>query len=334
MHLSKFLSALFLPVALVLSGAMPSSAKEEKKVVVVTSGDDAKGAYVGIFPEALDADDREALDFKGDGILVEDVVEEGPADKAGIDEGDIILKVGGESVSSVSDFRDRIRNCTPGDKVAVVVWRKGAEKSIDVTLAERPSSMSWHDLDLDFNWQHEETAVPFLGVTSRTIEGDIARDYFSVDKGALVEEVVNDSPAKKAGLKSGDVIVKLGGRATESQEALVQAIRSGKPGEQVKIDYIRKGKKVSAEVELGERKEMRMMGMTSPQERRIALERNGEIIDEEQIREIVREALVKAKVALGDAREDIHKEIERLKEEMRELKKEIEQKKAPDKTKS
>jgi serine protease Do len=79
-------------------------------------------------------------------------------------------------------------------------------------------------------------------------------EYFGVEdgKGALVTEVVEDSPAAKAGLKAGDVIVKAGGKDVDASASLREALSDTEPGQQMDIKVVRKGKSKDLSVTLGE----------------------------------------------------------------------------------
>ena len=86
----------------------------------------------------------------------------------------------------------------------------------------------------------------------------------SDDKGAEIQSVTKESAAEKAGLKKGDVIVKIDSRKIESAEDVTDAIRSHKPGNKVNITYLRDGKEQKTTAELGRWKGIDMKGMTAP----------------------------------------------------------------------
>ena len=93
----------------------------------------------------------------------------------------------------------------------------------------------------------------WLGVALMDLSGQL-NDYFDVEAGgALVSEVMEDSPAEAAGLKAGDVIVKIGKMDIEDSSDVIHAVGKSDIGETVKIEIKRKGKKKTFEVELAER---------------------------------------------------------------------------------
>jgi S1-C subfamily serine protease len=75
--------------------------------------------------------------FEGPGVKVAGVTPGSPAEKAGVRDGDLILKVGGQDVANLRGFSEILRGLTPGETVKVVLVRAGAEQQLDVTVVER-----------------------------------------------------------------------------------------------------------------------------------------------------------------------------------------------------
>ena len=126
--------------------------------------DREKGAFIGIYPAEIDDNDREALDFKGDGILVEDIVEGGPSAKAGLEAGDIMIRLDGKSLKSMKDLRKILAKHNPKDKIKVVVLRDVKKEKFKVELGEKPASMF-------ASMEQIEHKMTFLGVETEEIEG-------------------------------------------------------------------------------------------------------------------------------------------------------------------
>jgi S1-C subfamily serine protease len=94
----------------------------------------------------------------------------------------------------------------------------------------------------------------YLGVASTAITPEIQQQLgLSTSKGVALQQVAANSPAAKAGLKSGDVIVDIDGQAITSPEDLLAVIRKHKPGDQITVTYIRDGRKATAAVTLADR---------------------------------------------------------------------------------
>lgn len=100
--------------------------------------------------------------------------------------------------------------------------------------------------------KNNEQQQALLGVTAFTVTDDVRQRYsfITVDKGAVVESVQQNSPASQLGLKAGDVIVAVDGEAVTSSESLVSIVRKHKPGDKVKVEWIRNGDRQSGTVEL------------------------------------------------------------------------------------
>jgi S1-C subfamily serine protease len=118
----------------------------------------ARYAYIGITSQPLYPQLADKLGLPvHDGALIADVVDGGPADKAGIKGGgkeirfqaslvkvggDVITKVDGKPITRSDDFSERITGYRPGDKVTLEIYRGGTKRTADVTLSERPNSVS------------------------------------------------------------------------------------------------------------------------------------------------------------------------------------------------
>lgn len=101
-----------------------------------------------------------------------------------------------------------------------------------------------------FNNSKEETR-PFLGVTTE-----------KTDEGVKVTEIVEGSAAEKAGLKEGDIITSIDNEKVETASSLAKIIAGKKPKDEVKVYYLRNGKKANTKATLGERKEKRKMAFS------------------------------------------------------------------------
>jgi len=231
----------------------------------------ADSGYLGVMLQDITPAMAKALQL-GDqsGVLVSDVVDDGPAEKAGLQDGDVIIAFAGKPLSDYESLTEAVRAAKPGDKVDVTVLRDGQKKTIQVELGERKDNtfawttkdgnnvMKWvqklHDGDDgDYDIRVIGADRGWLGVGIDDLSPQLG-EYFGVEdgNGVLVSSVEDDSPAAKAGLKAGDVIVKIDGDEVEDTGDLYGALAGTKADQKVKIEYQRKGKKQTAEVTLGE----------------------------------------------------------------------------------
>ncbi len=237
--------------------------------------------WLGVMTQSLDDGLREGMDYRGNGVLVSQVVDESPASRAGIRKGDVIISVNSRGVESPEELSDVIRSSRSGQNVSIVVWHEGRRRSINARLGERPDRLDQPEGDMDelrdlprkmdhdmgdmhddmgeMRWQGDEMGpgvMTFrgmrgrLGIRVQDLNEDLGT-YFDVPrgKGALVVEVLDDTPAKKAGLRAGDVITEVGGHEVSSSNDLVDALRD-RPKGNVSIAYIRKGARRTVEAEL------------------------------------------------------------------------------------
>ncbi|NQT33719.1 PDZ domain-containing protein [bacterium] len=316
------LTAIFAVSGLTFTNAL---AEEEEEIEVIITDEPGDKAFLGIYPSDLSEDKGE------DGVLIEEVVEDGPAQEAGIKAGDIIVKLGDNKVTTTKELRKVLGDLKPGDDLAIVVVREEEELDFKVILDQHPKeafilkSPEFHTLEAE--------KCAFLGVETETLEGQLAK-YFDVKYGALVEEVGEDTPAEKAGIKAGDVIVKIDDDDIESTRGLVRVIRSHDPETKVTVKVIRKGKKKKFKATLAEKSfsgSGKMFKKTM-----IFCDDDDDILDfhkfipdnlECDIKEAVQKAVkcikIQTREGCGDMQEqmeELEEEMKRLNEEMKELK--------------
>jgi serine protease Do len=159
-----------------------------------------KRGYLGVIPENLSQDIKKALNYPyKTGIYIKQIEEKTPADKAGLAEGDIILKIDDRKIEDVNILRKMIAAKNPNEKVKITVWRNGVEKTLTVELGQRPtvevSSMpaqgeEWLGMQL----------LPSASQEAENIWGD--EDV----KGVFVNVVEEGSLAEKAGVVEKSLI--------------------------------------------------------------------------------------------------------------------------------
>jgi len=232
-------TAIFLTVFVAFAFAMTSFASAQKKMVIAADKKvkkvEEKGAFLGIYMEDLDKEMIKKFDYpKSTGVLVTGIVEDSPAEEAGLEEDDVIYSIAGDKVKDSKELADLIGSKEPGDKIEVVVYREGKKKTFDLSLGEKKTAYVTIDIDdngdmankayfntlgkganvwvtSDGNHYSIYKSRARLGVKLHELDADLA-PYFKVKEGegVLVLGVVEDSPAEKAGIKAGDVIVKVG----------------------------------------------------------------------------------------------------------------------------
>lgn len=186
------------------------------------------------------------------GALVKDVVDGSPAEKAGIKEGDVIVKYNDKQIDNSDDLTRAVRKTKPDTDVKIEVVRKTEHKTLTATIEKDDSldNFAFHFTPspmpklprMNFNWRSFNESE-FSGMELEELSKQLA-DYFEAPNhhGLLVTEVHAGSDAEKAGIKAGDVIVKVNDAAvrdisdfrdeisdTKKHEASVEIVRKGKP---------------------------------------------------------------------------------------------------------
>jgi len=158
------------------------------------------------------------------GALVGDVSPNSPAQKAGVEKGDIILDINGKPVNSSAELRMRVSLMAPGSTVNVKVFRNGAEKSMPLTLAELPTEKAQNDTPES----SQESGLN--GITTETVTARNARQLGlpANASGVVVMQVDPSSKAADSGLKRGDVIQEVNHKPVRDTAEFEAAMRNGK----------------------------------------------------------------------------------------------------------
>jgi len=219
--------------------------------------------FMGVYPQDLDAE-LKAYHKVEQGVLVTDVSDGGPAEIAGLKQGDVILSIDGWKMETEKQFRDFLRDKNPGEIVRVEVSRKNRKRSFKVTLGDRadfepaaptpPPVQRFRAPDAPKALTPTYPAEGFLGVSIGDLTGE-QKERFDLQAGAYVEEVTEGTPAGKAGLKEGDIITAFDGRPVADGDDLYQKIRKTGPGKQVPVEILRRGERQTLNVTLTERPE-------------------------------------------------------------------------------
>jgi serine protease Do len=202
--------------------AIPSSMAKTVMDNLINKGKVVRG-WLGVSIQPVTPDLAKQFGIKDDkGALVGDVVEEGPAEKAGIQRGDVIIEFDGREVGDPSSLRNSVAGTPPGKKVKIGVMRDGKMQNVDVTIAELPADLQ----KLHGGFDNLLKGVMIQGLTPELKKNlDIPKRI----TGVIVADIDEDSPA--AGLlMQNDVIIEVNRRrigSTKDYETIVSRIKSG-----------------------------------------------------------------------------------------------------------
>ncbi|UCD64552.1 MAG: PDZ domain-containing protein [Candidatus Zixiibacteriota bacterium] len=250
---------------------------------VTRSEKSSKYAWLGILGQTVDEDMADAFDLAVErGAIVNEVLDDSPAEKAGLEDGDVIIEFAGVKIGDYDDLLDVLEDHKPGDQVTVKIDRDGDQLEKEVMLEGRPRgyrSKWWYPYvihaprtptvprvmaiprlpkipkipKIDQIYIHGgEMGGAYLGVVLTDL-GEQLGEYFGVEggRGALVMEVEEDSPAAEAGLKAGDVIVRVDGAKIYDREDVHREIIGDKEeGDTVEVVVIRDRAEMTFSVEV------------------------------------------------------------------------------------
>jgi S1-C subfamily serine protease len=211
--------------------------------------------YLGV----SDEDDDSETDAPG----VEVSVTEGSAaDKAGLLDGDIIFKLDDAPIADFEDISDFMAYTKPGDKVTIVYERNGKRNTAEAVLTDNVNTWNvnlgnWdlgntiretmQDLEDDLNLNIGKGTV---NVRAKDACLGVYSDTDGNQEGSRINGFTDGSPAKDAGLQSGDLITGINGKKIKSHDDLWNVIAKYKVGEKVSVEYQREGKSMKADATL------------------------------------------------------------------------------------
>jgi len=171
---------------------------------------------------------------------VGDVVPGGPAAKAGIQSGDVIIAFDGTRIESSVQMRNLVSQAAPGKKVVVRVLRGGHQKDFDVVLAERPAEPS--QARAQGKSRPQESSSEQLGFAVQDLTPGIRQQLgLSKERGVVVTQVEGGSPAADAGLQPGDLILEVNRTATPDVQAFDRVLRGARSGSSLALHIQRGG---------------------------------------------------------------------------------------------
>ena len=182
--------------------------------------------WLGVMIQKVTPELKDKLKLKDEkGALVADVTPNGPADKAGIKRGDVIVSFDGKVIKQMKDL-PYIVGTTPVNKTVLVeVIRKGQEKDFQIKLGE-----------LKEGKEAKETGQekPYLGMTVEELTPQLARNLgTSETSGLVVVQVNNNTPAAEAGIKQGDIILEIDQITVKTLEQYNKKIQDYKKGDSI-----------------------------------------------------------------------------------------------------
>lgn len=200
--------------------AIPSNMVKKVMTDLIKYGEVLR-SFIGVHIQSVDDTKARALDLNSrNGALVANVIDNGPADKAGIQEGDVIVEFNGIKIKGVDHLRNSVSVSKPDKNYDITLIRNKQTKSIQVLLERMPSDevLLSENKQLDFNE---------LGVRVATLTNQNRKKYKirNNDKGVVVIDLAENSPLAIAGIKIGDLITRVGAKKCRTVNDLMRLVR-------------------------------------------------------------------------------------------------------------
>jgi serine protease Do len=234
-------------------------------------------SYLGIGVAEIDAERAKALKLKEErGVEVKNVDSDGPAAKAGLKEGDVVLEYNGQRVEGTEQFIRMVRETPAGRDARLLIAREGGTQTLTARIGTRTSHFIARGPDgfklavpmppappnppnmWGEGWWRDTPDLPSgnmswrsgsLGVESESLGPQLAQ-FFGVKEGVLVRNVTKNSPAEKAGIKAGDVITKVNNTAVDSPRDISSELRVARRKGSVTVTLVRNQKEMTVTVNL------------------------------------------------------------------------------------
>lgn len=199
-------------------------------------GSVARG-WLGVSLQPVDRDLAESFGLdKPMGALINEVFTDSPADKAGVQPGDIVISYDGQSVNSIEELPPMVGQTKVGDTVKVVVVRDRKEKTLKVTIGRLKDDLQ---AKTDNKGTTEGPEIARLGVMAGDLTTAQREQLNLPESGVVVQAVQQGSPASKAGVQAGDVILRFAGKKVDSQEQLRELADAVPVGRSVPVLVLR-----------------------------------------------------------------------------------------------
>ena len=237
-----------------------------------------KGSYLGLNVKEIDANRAKELKLREEnGVEITQVEDDAPAGKAGLKVGDVVVEFNGQRVEGTEQFVRMVRETPVGRQVKLGVNRQGTAMTMSATIAQRSSRLTGmtapaarklaEDMKREGEKMRDEMMMNMpraymgwsngqLGVESESLSDQLA-SYFGVKEGVLVRSVKKSSAAEKAGLKAGDVIVKVDSTKVATPKEIATQLRASRNKKVIPVQLLRDHKEMSIDVTLPEEEQGR-----------------------------------------------------------------------------
>jgi serine protease Do len=202
--------------------AIPINMGRQVMESLITKGKVTRG-WLGVGIQNLSEDLAESFNYEStEGALVGHVDPKGPAKKAGLKQGDIIVQAGKERIKNVNQLRNYIASLKPGVDLDVTIVRGAEKKAVTVTIGELPAQAE-ESPEISSEGENEQ-----LGLSVEPLnESSAKRSHTSRTSGLVVTEVAPQGLAAKAEIRPGDIVVSINGKEISTIGDFKEALNKG-----------------------------------------------------------------------------------------------------------
>ncbi len=180
-----------------------------------------------------------------EGVLVNNFMPDSPAEKGGMQRGDVIVSLNGEKVKDVISLQKMVADIAPGMKVTVDIIRAGKPKALKIVLGEKPATfhatVDNGKVEEDDNKKSSDT---WIGMTVENLTPAIARelDINPDEEGIIIVDIESGSEAEEAGLASGDILKSINRQNVKNIESFVKVTKNIRLKDGIVFDINRRGR--------------------------------------------------------------------------------------------
>ena len=224
---------------------------------VISSISASAEVYLGVYLTECDFNNEINKELPGYGLKVHHVIKDSPADDAELHEGDLILEVENQKLTKIDQLVDLLKDYKTGDSIAIKYFRDSKILNTKLKLADNiePDMSNIQDKIEDlvdsgktFIFRIESGDDNVIGVELSSVNKDINK------AGAMITNVIPNSPADKANLQKDDIIIRIAGNDVKNSTDVINAIQASKVGSIINVEFYRNDKKMEAQVEIVKRK--------------------------------------------------------------------------------
>ena len=265
------------PQATPQAGAVTAGPEIEANQGFEMALEDEGGSWLGVETQEVTAEKAKDLKLSAErGVVIGKVLEESPAAKAGLKDGDVVTEINGQPVEGTVQFRRIIRETPAGRTLRLTVWRDGHSQTVNATLGkmqenrkrwmtampqvfnfrlpEMPEVAPIPDVP-SIEWDNGNLLMnrPRLGIDAEDVSGQLGSYFGAPDgEGILVREVNPGSAAEKAGVKAGDVITSLNGERIHGLAELRSKLSAAGEGKTAKLGVLRNKSALTLDIKIPE----------------------------------------------------------------------------------